>query len=227
MSKKAQKPTQLRKLEGGRSNSLKKPEDALKTEPKPNPKAPGIPPDIDNEAKEVWKKLAPKLERLGLLCETDGDAFAILCQIRSRLKAIHEFIKDKNASLVQQIERPSPDGGVKYEIKPSPYVVMEKQYYQLFRIYAKEFAGGQVDPATGDFVFGISEGYLLENGKVGAPIKNATLIGNGPEILKRIEAVADDLDFAPGFCGKQGQSMANEVGQPTIKVSAITVGGTG
>jgi TldD protein len=94
-------------------------------------------------------------------------------------------------------------------------------------IYAKEFAGGQVDPATGDFVFGISEGYLLENGKVAAPIKNATLIGNGPAILKRIEAVADDLDFAPGFCGKQGQSMANEVGQPTIKVSRITVGGTG
>ena len=94
-------------------------------------------------------------------------------------------------------------------------------------IYAREFAGGQVDPATGDFVFGISEGYLLENGKVGAPIKNATLIGNGPGILKRIEAVADDLDFAPGFCGKQGQSMANEVGQPTIKVSGITVGGTG
>jgi TldD protein len=94
-------------------------------------------------------------------------------------------------------------------------------------IYAREFAGGQVDPATGDFVFGISEGYLIENGKAGAPIKNATLIGNGPEILKRIEAVADDLDFAPGFCGKQGQSMANEVGQPTIKISRITVGGTG
>jgi len=94
-------------------------------------------------------------------------------------------------------------------------------------IYAREFAGGQVDPATGDFVFGISEGYLLEKGKIGSPIKNATLIGNGPRILKKIEAVADDLDFAPGFCGKQGQSLANEVGQPTIKVSAITVGGTG
>lgn len=94
-------------------------------------------------------------------------------------------------------------------------------------IYAKEFAGGQVDPATGDFVFGISEGYLIENGKVGAPIKGATLIGNGPDILKKIEAVADDIDFAPGFCGKQGQSMANEVGQPTIKISGITVGGTG
>lgn len=94
-------------------------------------------------------------------------------------------------------------------------------------IYAKEFAGGQVDPATGDFVFGISEGYLIENGKAGPPIKGATLIGNGPDILKKIEAIADNLDFAPGFCGKQGQSMANEVGQPTIKISKITVGGTG
>jgi TldD protein len=93
-------------------------------------------------------------------------------------------------------------------------------------IFAKEFAGGQVDPATGDFVFGISEGYLIESGKLGKPIKGATLIGNGPDILKKIEAIADDLDFAPGFCGKQGQSIANEVGQPTIKVSEITVGGT-
>lgn len=94
-------------------------------------------------------------------------------------------------------------------------------------IFAREFAGGQVDPATGDFVFGISEGYLIESGKIGKPIKGATLIGNGPDILKKIEAVADDLGFAPGFCGKQGQSISNEVGQPTIKVSEITVGGTG
>ncbi len=93
-------------------------------------------------------------------------------------------------------------------------------------IYAKEFAGGQVDPATGDFVFGISEGYMIENGRLGQPIKGATLIGNGPEVLKNIEAVADDLEFAPGFCGKGGQSISNEVGQPTIKVSGITVGGT-
>jgi len=92
-------------------------------------------------------------------------------------------------------------------------------------IYAKEFAGGQVDPATGDFVFGISEGYLIENGKLGSPIKGATLIGNGLEILKRVEAVGNNLDFAPGFCGKSGQSVSNEVGQPTIKVSRITVGG--
>jgi TldD protein len=93
-------------------------------------------------------------------------------------------------------------------------------------IYAKEFAGGQVDPATGDFVFGISEGYLIENGEISFPIKDATLIGNGPEILKKIEAVGNNLDFAPGFCGKSGQSVSNEVGQPTIKVDKITVGGT-
>jgi TldD protein len=94
-------------------------------------------------------------------------------------------------------------------------------------IYAKEFAGGQVDPATGDFVFGISEGYLIENGKLSFPIKGATLLGNGPAVLKRIEAVGNDLDFAPGICGKNGQSVSNEVGQPTIKVSSMTVGGTG
>lgn len=93
-------------------------------------------------------------------------------------------------------------------------------------IYAKEFAGGQVDPVTGDFVFGISEGYLIENGRISFPIKDATLIGNGPAILKKIEAVGNDLDFAPGFCGKNGQSVSNEVGQPTIKVAAMTVGGT-
>jgi TldD protein len=93
-------------------------------------------------------------------------------------------------------------------------------------VYAKEFAGGQVDPATGDFVFGISEGYIIENGQISTPIKGATLIGNGPEILNKIEAVGDNLDFAPGFCGKGGQSISNEVGQPTLLVSDITVGGT-
>ncbi len=93
-------------------------------------------------------------------------------------------------------------------------------------IYAKEFAGGQVDPATGDFVFGVSEGYIIKNGKICDPIKGATLIGNGPNVLKKIEAVGNDLGFAPGFCGKNGQSIANEVGQPTIKVTKMTVGGT-
>jgi TldD protein len=94
-------------------------------------------------------------------------------------------------------------------------------------LFAKEFAGGQVDPATGDFVFGISEGYLIEKGRITSPVKGATLIGNGPEVLNNIIGIADDLDFAPGFCGKDGQSIANEVGQPTILVSELTVGGVG
>jgi len=93
-------------------------------------------------------------------------------------------------------------------------------------IYAKEFSGGQVDPAIGDFVFGISEGYMIEEGVVTKPIKGATLIGNGPEILNKITAIGSNLDFAPGFCGKGGQAASNEVGQPTILVSEITVGGT-
>jgi len=108
-------------------------------EPKPRPVAPKCPTDIDGEAKRVWKRLAPKLEKMGLLCDTDGDAFANLCQIRSRLIAIHRFIKQKNVSLIQKTERPTPDGGVQYELKPSPFVIMEKQYYQLFRMYAAEF----------------------------------------------------------------------------------------
>jgi TldD protein len=93
-------------------------------------------------------------------------------------------------------------------------------------IYAKEFSGGQVDPATGDFVFGISEGYIVKKGTLCEPIKGATLIGNGPDILKKIAMVGNNLEFSPGFCGKNGQSIANEVGQPTILVSSITVGGT-
>jgi len=92
-------------------------------------------------------------------------------------------------------------------------------------IFAKEFAGGQVNPATGDFVFGVSEGYIIRDGKICSPIKGATLIGNGPEILKKIEAIGNNLDFAPGFCGKAGQSISNEVGQPTLLVRSITVGG--
>jgi P27 family predicted phage terminase small subunit len=109
------------------------------SEPKPIPKAPVIPTDLDNGAVEIWQRLAPKLERLGLLTELDGDVFGILCQIRSRLVTIHEFLKSDNQSLVQVTERPSPDGGVFYEYKPSPYVTMEKQYYVLFRQFAKEF----------------------------------------------------------------------------------------
>lgn len=134
MSQKPSKPTALKLLEGNRGKR-----DLPTDEPKPRPIAPPVPSDIDTQAKKVWHRLAPKLEKLGLLTETDGDAFANLCQIRSRLIAIHNFVKKDNKSLVQESEKPSPDGGVFYEYKPSPYIIMEKQYYDLFRKYAAEF----------------------------------------------------------------------------------------
>ncbi len=92
--------------------------------------------------------------------------------------------------------------------------------------YAKSLAGGQVDPATGDFVFGVSEGYLIENGRVGPPLKGATLIGNGAEVLRAIDAIADDLDVKAGMCGKEGQAVPVGTGQPTLRLRELTVGGT-
>jgi TldD protein len=93
-------------------------------------------------------------------------------------------------------------------------------------LYAVSFAGGQVEPATGDFVFGISEGYLIEGGRVTAPVRGATLIGNGIEALSRIDAVGDDLSMKSGFCGKDGQQVPVGTGQPTVRISEMTVGGT-
>lgn len=95
-------------------------------------------------------------------------------------------------------------------------------------IYAVNFGGGQVDITSGKFVFSTSEAYLIENGKVTRPVKGATLIGNGPEVMQRISMVADDLelDSGVGNCGKEGQSVPVGVGQPTLKVDALTVGGT-
>jgi TldD protein len=93
-------------------------------------------------------------------------------------------------------------------------------------LYAVSFGGGQVEPATGDFVFGVSEGYLIENGRVTAPVRGATLVGNGIEALGAIDGVADDLEIATGFCGKGGQQVPAGVGQPHVRIRALTVGGT-
>jgi TldD protein len=96
-------------------------------------------------------------------------------------------------------------------------------------IYAVNFGGGQVDITSGKFVFSASEAYLIENGKVGAPIKGATLIGNGPDVLTRVSMVGNDLklDDGVGTCGKEGQSVPVGVGQPTLRIDNLTVGGTG
>jgi TldD protein len=92
--------------------------------------------------------------------------------------------------------------------------------------YAVSFGGGQVEPATGDFVFGVSEGYLIEGGRVTAPVRGATLVGNGLEALGAIDGVADDLEIATGYCGKAGQSVPAGVGQPHVRIRELTVGGT-
>ena len=95
-------------------------------------------------------------------------------------------------------------------------------------IYAVNFGGGQVDITSGKFVFSASEAYLVENGKIGAPVKGATLIGNGPDAMSRISMIGNDmaLDSGVGTCGKSGQSVPVGVGQPTVKMGGITVGGT-
>ncbi|MBK1648370.1 metalloprotease TldD [Rhabdochromatium marinum] len=95
-------------------------------------------------------------------------------------------------------------------------------------LYAVNFGGGQVDITSGKFVFSASEAYLIENGKVGRPVKGATLIGNGPDVLTRVSLVGNDLALDPGIgtCGKDGQSVPVGVGQPTLKIDSLTVGGT-
>jgi TldD protein len=95
-------------------------------------------------------------------------------------------------------------------------------------IYAVNFGGGQVDITSGKFVFSASEAYLIENGKVTRPVKGATLIGNGPEVMQKISMLGNDLqlDLGVGVCGKEGQSVPVGVGQPTLRIDELTVGGT-
>jgi TldD protein len=95
-------------------------------------------------------------------------------------------------------------------------------------IYAPNFGGGQVDITSGKFVFSISEGYLIENGRQTRPVKGAMLIGNGPDVLTRVTMVGNDLELDPGIgvCGKDGQSVPVGVGQPSLRIDGLTVGGT-
>jgi len=96
-------------------------------------------------------------------------------------------------------------------------------------VYAVNFGGGQVDITNGKFVFSASEAYMIEDGEITAPLRNATLIGNGPDVLTRVSMVGNDLqlDEGIGTCGKDGQSVPVGVGIPTLKVDRLTVGGTG
>ncbi len=94
-------------------------------------------------------------------------------------------------------------------------------------VYVAQLGGGQVNTATGDFVFGTTEAYLIEDGKITEPLRDANLIGNGPHVLEQIDAVGNDFSMgSPGTCGKQGQGVPVGTGQPTLRVAAMTVGGT-
>jgi len=95
-------------------------------------------------------------------------------------------------------------------------------------LYAVNFGGGQVDITSGKFVFSASEAYLIEDGKIGAPVKGATIIGNGPDVLTRVKMIGNDMKLDPGVgtCGKDGQGVPVGVGQPTLMIENLTVGGT-
>ncbi len=111
---------------------------------------------------------------------------------------------------------------------PGPHDPQEIISSVDYGLYAVNFGGGQVDITSGKFVFSASEAYLIENGRITTPVKGATLIGNGPDVLTRVSMVGNDLelDAGIGVCGKEGQSVPVGVGQPTLKVDALTVGGT-
>ena len=95
-------------------------------------------------------------------------------------------------------------------------------------LYAVNFAGGQVDITSGKFVFSTAEAYMIEDGKITHPVKGATLIGNGQDVLTRISMIGNDMALDPGVgtCGKEGQSVPVGVGQPTVRIDGLTVGGT-
>jgi TldD protein len=95
-------------------------------------------------------------------------------------------------------------------------------------LYAVNFGGGQVDITSGKFVFSAAEAYMIENGKISYPVKGATLIGNGPDILTQVSMIGNDMTLDPGVgtCGKEGQSVPVGVGQPTLCIEGLTVGGT-
>ncbi|MDP1794821.1 MAG: TldD/PmbA family protein [Acidimicrobiales bacterium] len=94
-------------------------------------------------------------------------------------------------------------------------------------VYVAHLGGGQVNPATGDFVFGMEEAFLIENGEITEPLREANLIGNGPEVLKNIDAIGNDFAMgSPGMCGKQGQGVPVGDGQPTLRITSMTIGGT-
>ncbi len=148
------------------------------------------------------------------------------------------YLSDRLRS--QALGLPLTGNGRRQDYRSLPYPRMTNTYFGPGRLspdeiiadtarglYAKSLSGGEVNPATGDFVFAVAEGYLIEKGRVTTPVRGATLIGNGLEVLLGIDAIADDLQIKAGMCGKEGQSVPVGSGQPTLRVREMTVGGTG
>ncbi|MHB8894977.1 MAG: TldD/PmbA family protein [Candidatus Geothermincolia bacterium] len=150
--------------------------------------------------------------------------------LRSYLYARHEAMKDGIAST---------GNGRRQSFRSMPIPRMSNTYIEpgdsspedILRstdkgLYAAKMGGGQVDPTTGDFVFAVSEGYLIENGELGPAVRGATLVGNGPRTLEIIDAVGNDLAYEEGTCGKEGQGVPVTTGGPTFRITELTVGGT-
>ncbi len=146
-----------------------------------------------------------------------------------------DFLRSRKAA------RPSSGNGRRQSYQDLPMVRMTNTYLlggtedpdEIVRqtphgVYVASMGGGQVTPATGDFVFGMTEAYLIEDGEITHPLRDANLIGNGPEVLRNIDAVAGDFAMAQsgGMCGKNGQSVPVGMGQPTLRITGVTVGGT-
>ncbi len=150
---------------------------------------------------------------------------------------LNSFINDRKRSLRDGVEATGNGRRQSYRHLPIPrmsntFIAPGEQTFEDILadtangVYAKKLGGGEVNPVTGDFIFSITEGYLVENGRVADPIKGATLVGNGPRVLENIDAVAADLDFDAGMCGKDGQSVPVSTGQPTLRVREMVIGGT-
>lgn len=110
-------------------------------------------------------------------------------------------------------------------IAPGPHNFDEMLRSVKFGLYAKKMGGGSVNPGTGEFNFAVQEGYAIRNGEIAEPVRGATLIGKGFDVLPRISMIADDLDLAAGMCGAASGWVPTTVGQPTLKIDSILVGG--
>lgn len=148
--------------------------------------------------------------------------------MHDRLSARHFGVKPSGNGRRQSFRDMPMPRMTNTSLQPGPHDPEEIIRSVQRGIYAKRFSGGQVNISNGDFVFSLTESYLIEDGKITAPLKGVNLIGNGPDVLRRVDMLGNDFELSDGIwtCGKDGQSVPVGVGTPTVKISSITVGGT-